>query len=235
MLSRLKSIIKNNPKIFRNFFIFLTVIVLVSAIIFKYGNMMGSNPREIAENIRGLGILGPIVAISFFVLEVIFTPLPGLIVSIAAGYAFGGFWGAIYTYSGNMIGTLIAFYLSRRFGRPVVEKLVNKKQLDKYDGFLQEKGKVLLWIVYLLPFLPNDIVTFMVGLTDTKWKDFIFIVAIALIPYTIFLNYFGSKIYDSGLDKLTTFLGIILILAFLAGIFIYWGLNLGRGIKKNKD
>jgi len=217
---------KKRNVLLRNAAIIVGLLVIAGILIGNYDSIF-ETPSEAAGFLQGFGKLGPPVIILILIMEVIVAPIPGFIIAIAAGLAFGSFWGAIYTYIGNVIGSVLAFFLARRFGRPLIEHLANKKSLDKYDYFFQERGKSVLWIVYLIPIFPADIVTFAAGLTDIEFKDFIFIISFAFIPYVVILNLFGAALVTSGMDNVLTLLGIIIFLVLLSGWFGYHLLTRG--------
>jgi uncharacterized membrane protein YdjX (TVP38/TMEM64 family) len=219
MLDR-KQIRKNIYKNIRNIIIVLIILAIIGASIFFFQKTFES-PKDAADKIRNLGALGPLFVIILISLEVVIAPIPGYVIAIASGYAFGVWWGALYSYLGNIIGTAIAFFISRRFGRPLVEKIIRKKQLVVYDSFFKEKGKPMLWLAYLFPVFPADIISFVTGLSDIKWKDFMIIVSIAYIPNMLFLNYFGATLYDSGFRGNAIFFAIFLGIIVLFSYFYY--------------
>jgi uncharacterized membrane protein YdjX (TVP38/TMEM64 family) len=204
--------------------IFLVILAIIGASIFFFQKTFES-PKDAADKIRDLGALGPLVVITLIALEVVIAPIPGYVIAIASGYAFGIWWGALYSYLGNIIGTAIAFFISRRYGRPLVEKIIKKKQLIVYDSFFKEKGKPMLWLAYLFPVFPADIISFVTGLSDIKWKDFMIIVSIAYIPNMLFLNYFGATLYESGFRGNAIFFALFLGIVVIFSYFYYISLK----------
>jgi len=215
-----KGLRKKIAFIIRDIIILLIFIALIGVLL-VYLEQTFESPRQAADTIRGLGAIGPLVVIAIITLEVVVAPIPGYLIAIASGYAFGGLLGAVYTYIGNIIGTAIAFSLSQRFGRPLVEKLIRKKKLDFYDSFFQEHGKIALWLGFLFPVFPSDIIAFATGLSDMKFRDFMFIVSIAYIPNMLLLNYFGAAIYESGFSPGTIFFGAFLLLMLVISFIVY--------------
>lgn len=193
---------------------------LIGILIFYLGSLF-EPPRDVAIMIRSLGFLGPVVVITIIALEVIIAPIPGGLITIGAGYAFGTLWGTILTYTGNIIGTSISFFLAHRFGRPFVEKHLNKEKMVVYDYFFKEYGKSMLWFAFILPVFPTDLITFATGLSDIKWKDFMLIACIAYIPNMIILNYFGATLFKSGFGRETTLLGLAILAVLLFGLTVY--------------
>jgi len=204
----------------RNLIILLIILAVLGALLVYIQNYFGT-PRQAAETIRNLGFIGPIVIISLLILEVIVAPIPGFIIAISSGYAFGPVLGTIYTYLGNVIGTFLAFFLSRRFGRPLIERLVKKEKLEKYDKFFQDEGLAVFWAGYLFPVFPSDIISFLAGLTSIKWRRFIPIVIIAYIPYVLLFSLFGASLYESGFGKSAFILGTILFFILVIALFVY--------------
>lgn len=215
--------LRNIPKkeLIKNAIVIVVILIIVGILLF-YVQRTFESPRDAADKLRGLGSLGPLVLISLMILEVMVAPLPGGLLFIASGYAFGTGWGTLFSYIGQIAGTLIAFFISRRFGRPIVERLVKKEKLDYYDCFFQRGGKVVLWVGYLIPIFPTDIMTFVTGMSNIDWKKFMIIPAIAFIPNLFLHNYFGATLYQSGVAEKTLIFGLALLFLLLVSISAYF-------------
>jgi len=202
----------------KNFKRFAAVMIVLAIIglVFYFVAVSFQNPQQVEEFINEFGAWGPLIVILLITLEVILAPIPGAIISIGAGAAYGYIWGTIYTYIGNIIGSSIAFMLSRHFGRPLVRKLIREKQLATYDAFVKDKGIYGLWIAYMFPVFPVDIISFVTGLSGLRYKKFLKIIGIAFIPNMLILNLFGDKLSSTGFSTIT-----ILIAAFLGLVFIF--------------
>jgi uncharacterized membrane protein YdjX (TVP38/TMEM64 family) len=215
---------KKSHRLLRDAIIMIFVLMLAGYVVLNIEGFFRS-PEEASEYIRSLGLLGPVAAIAVLVLEVVVAPIPGFLVAIATGFAFGGTLGTIYTYLGNLLGTSAAFFLSRRFGRPLVEHLVEKEKLSSYDRFFREKGMKLLWVVYLIPIFPADVVTFVTGLTALKYGELLLITSIAFIPSIVVFNFFGAALLESGLGSIAIMAGtlvfVLIVLGWLGYHYIY--------------
>ncbi|MBL7059155.1 TVP38/TMEM64 family protein [Candidatus Pacearchaeota archaeon] len=118
---------------------------------------------------------------------------------------------------GLIIGSFIAFYLARKLGRPFVEKVVNKKTLNKFDKIIKQKGLPVLFLIYLLPSLPDDLICYIAGLTNIKIKNLILVSAIGRLPGFIVLSLVGA-----GLASQNSVFALILFLAMMIlSIIIY--------------
>lgn len=208
-------------KLIRNFLIVILALFVAGLLLIYIQNSFES-PREAAEKIRELGIFGPIAVISLIILEVVVAPIPGVLISVASGYAFGTYWGAVFSYIGNVIGTAAAFFLARKFGRPLVERLTKREKLDRYDCFFKQGGKTLLFAVYLFPIFPTDIISFVTGLSSINWKKFMIIISIAYIPNMLLLNYIGANLFESNITSNSPILLILVLSTIAIGIGLYF-------------
>ena len=71
--------------------------------------------------------------------------------------------------------------LVRRWGRPLAVGLVGKESFEKYAGALDEKG-TFLFIVMLVPFMPDDVVAALAGLSAVSLRRFVVLVAVGRTP-----------------------------------------------------
>lgn len=94
-------------------------------------------------------------------------PMPGQIVSLVGGVLFGTVWGVVYTMIGAAIGFTMIFGLTRRLGRPFVERFVSPRLLERFDYLNGRGGALALFVVFLLPALPDDVISFIAGLTPS--------------------------------------------------------------------
>jgi len=160
--------------------------------------------------------------------QVLFAPIPGQITGIASGYLFGIFLGTIYSMIGALLGSLIVFSLSRKLGRPFVEKILKPETIKKFDYISGEKGEFALFMIFLLPAFPDDAVCFIAGLTKIPIKKLLLITFLGRLPGFIILNMVGAGIATSQ----TKFAVIIFSIFMAVSFFIYiYRLKLEKFIK----
>ncbi|MDR3263937.1 MAG: VTT domain-containing protein [Clostridiales bacterium] len=124
-------------------------------------------------------------------LQVTFLPIPSNI-STAAGALIFSPWDTIwYTFVGVMIGSLLAFIIGRLFGVRVARWIVGQEMLDKYYNYVKGKDKVLLFLMFLLPMFPDDILCMISGLTNMKFRTFVLMMCISR-PIQIISTVFGA-------------------------------------------
>lgn len=117
--------------------------------------------------------------------------LPGAVGYAAGAVLFGWFGGFLCSYIGISAGSLLAFFLARRYGASFVKRHVPAAGYDKYIQWTDRKG--FLWFLAVsifLPIAPDDLLCFLAGLTKISAKKFCFIILVMkpwfLLLYSLF-------------------------------------------------
>lgn len=203
--------------IFFGFLILIIAGLVYSSITFKDT----INPRAIKNKILNYETLAPLVFIIIIICLCIISIFPSGPFLMAAGYLFGTFFGTIYGLIGLLIGTSFVFGLSRYFGRPFVEKFVDKKEIKYFDYFFKKKGLFALFIIRLVPAFPADIVSFGAGLTKIRYRTFMAISFFVIVPAVIIAASIGDLLSDiRQLKSLLLLIGLIIFVIFFV-IYVF--------------
>ena len=172
------------------------------------------NDPAFTEFIRNLGPFGPIV---YVILEAFQSLIPiwsGQPFEVLGGALFG-WWAVLLTWASSLLACAIAFKIVRKLGRPFVEKVVGKRALNEFNFLFEAHNSLPFFICSMIPFFPDDIITYGGGLTKFKMRKYLTIVAISY-PLTAFLNTaIGVGIEGGDLILLLSVVGITLFIAFL--------------------
>ena len=125
-----------------------------------------TDARAVRTFVRGYGVWAPVVLIALQAVQVVAAPVPGQVLAVVAGYLFGAWWGTLYNMIGITIGSTVAFWLSRRYGRAYVEDIVHEGALERFDAIGDDYARPALFFLFLIPGLPDDVICFAGGLTD---------------------------------------------------------------------
>lgn len=167
--------------------------------------------EEIDQALEKYGSFGPLAIIGVIILEVIIAPIPGGLIPIAAGALYGVWLGTLYTWIGNVIGSVIAFWLARKLGRPIIKRIISEKKIIYFDYFLQ-RNRFLVWLVYIIPSFPIDVISFVLGFSDMKFKRFLKIITIGFAAHVFLLAFLGEKILlATGMERIWYLLGVMVI------------------------
>lgn len=138
-----------------------------------------SNEELLQAWLDQLGPVGPLAVIALNALQVVVAFVPGYAMMIAAGYLYGFPLGAIYGAIGMALGGVIAMALSRRYGRPLVVRMVGEDRMQRWEDVTHLNSLPIWFFLMLGPF--GDVPYYIAGLTTIAiWK----IIAIALLLRT---------------------------------------------------
>jgi len=152
------------------------------------------NFEGLRQFILGYGLWAPVVSVALMMLQSLIPFVPGLVITITNAWIFGWQYGALYSWTGGLLGALLDFALARWYGRLPVEKFVNHKYLTMTDGFIKKYGIVAVFITRLTPILPFKVVSYGAGLTRMSPWNFGFATAIGQAPAIILYSILGQNI-----------------------------------------
>lgn len=141
------------------------------------------------------GNLGKIIFVGVRALQTVVKIIPAEPLEIGSGYAYGIWGGLFYCMLGTEIGSLIIIAITKLFGMRAVNLFVSEEKIKSLT-FLQNKEKltVSLFIIYLIPGTPKDIITYLMGVTDYNIWKFLLLTGLARIPSIITSTVCGAAL-----------------------------------------
>lgn len=173
------------------------------------------------EWLDSFGTKGKIIFVAIRALQTVVKFIPAEPLEIGSGYAYGTFGGLFYCMLGTFIGSLVIIALTKIFGVKVVNIFVPQEKINSLR-FLRNKNKLstTLFIIYLIPGTPKDIITYLIGITDYSIVKFMVLTSIARIPSIITSTICGSALEQKSYAlSIGVFIGTA-VLGFL-GILVY--------------
>ena len=177
--------------------------------------------QSLSNTFAHMGRFGYIVYIFILVSAVVYAPMTGTPAILIASSVFGAFPTAIMSVLGWTLGSAIAFYLSRRFGRAFLQKYFD---LDKIDTLLLKipEDSLFLFIVILRLTLPIDIVSYTLGLTKSlSFTRYIVATFIGVIWFSFAFAYMGGAIIQ-GDHKTFIVLAFFSLLVFGYAVYLLY-------------
>jgi uncharacterized membrane protein YdjX (TVP38/TMEM64 family) len=169
-------------------------------------------PENLTSILRDLGVAGPFVLMGLMTLAVVVSPIPSLPLDLAAGAAYGPFWGAVYVLIGAELGAIISFLIGRSLGRDVVSRWL-KRDITFCEQCSDHHFLGLMIVARLVPIFSFDIVSYGAGLTKMSLKAFAFATLLGMIPPTFALTYLGSAVVTVQWPFILS--GVLLVVIFL--------------------
>ena len=112
-------------------------------------------------------------------LGVVVAPIPSNVTALAGSLLFGTWPAFFLTWAAVVTGSVLVFWLARVLGQQFVDRLVSQKVSEKYLDIIRRKRDVFLFLAFLFPFFPDDLLCILAGLTDIPLKRFFFLVLAA--------------------------------------------------------
>ena len=208
----------------KRFFVFVGTVAVVVALFFLWffvlkepATQLFSNRENIVKFVRSKGALGPVFYILLHIAQTIVAPIPGNIVGAIGGFLFGSL-GSLWTTIGSTTGVFIVFVLARKFGRGLALKLTGRKDFGKLDNIPEEKAATVFFLIFLIPGLPDDIVSYAAGLSKVPLGQLVILWMIGRFPAVIMTNMIGAGIEEGNLTLVAILLGVSAIIVGIVTI-----------------
>lgn len=152
--------------------------------------------NHLRDWIMSFGKYSALIYILAQMVQAIVSFVPGEAIQIPGGFLFGSVYGTELSMVGIAIGSLITFFIGRRFGEKLLKRILPIKHYDKVFALLSRpQNQIILFILYIMPGFPKDILGYVAGVTAINTKRFIIISNIARTPGVLVSVYFGSNLY----------------------------------------
>ena len=160
-------------------------IILTIVAVYFFARLLGID--SVRERIATAGVWGPLLIILLKASTLVVAPLGGSPLYPLAGIAFGFWNGFLYTLIGDIFGAAIAFFISRWFGRRVVQYFVTRPGMKLVDVILAYLGTTRgLIYARLIFFSFPEGVTYAAGLTTISfWKFLALMLPIGIGPHAL--------------------------------------------------
>lgn len=215
---------------------------------------VASDPEKIKKFVLSYGNFSFVIFVIIQILQIIIFFIPGEVVQFAGGYIFGPYVSFLLAIIGIVIGSGITFMISRKFGKPFVEKIVSEDSLwiirkldvakhhreERHPGKKRKRHpKVIIFVLYMIPGIPKDILGYISGISDISLKEFLIVSTIARAPALFMSCFFGNKlefIKDKILSQgivANAAAGVIVVIAIIFVLII--GKKIVRKLKEDVD
>ena len=179
--------------------------------------------------IDSCGIFGVLVMMLIIMVQLVIAFIPGEPFELMCGIMYGWFGGLMIALAATFIGSSIIFLLVRKFGKKITSKFFTEEKMSKYKFLSTAHNRnKLLFIIFLIPGTPKDLLTYVAPLTPIKYKDYIFITTLARIPSILSSTLAGGSLIEGDVHI------TIIIYAITFGLTII-GTLIDNYIQKKKE
>lgn len=224
--------------------IFLKVLVLVLAVAAYYilpglqdfistgvSYLKVRNFEGLREFILSYGIWAPITSIALMTIQSAIPLMPGIAITITNAWIFGWYYGALYSWTGALLGATLDFGIARWYGRPVVERFVNPRYLCLTDKFFHKHGILAVFITRLTPVIPFKLVSYGAGLTALTLTEYMLATGIGQTPAIVLYSILGQNLTKS----IKSMIAVTSILIIAGAVAYYYREAIERRLFEDKD
>ncbi|KSU84776.1 MULTISPECIES: TVP38/TMEM64 family protein [Fictibacillus] len=171
------------------------------------------NILHFLEQYRDLGFLPGVL---LPLLEAIIPVLP-LFIIVAGNAAAYGFWlGALLSWLGAVLGSLVVFFLVRKFGQKRFLHFVTRHhKIAKLLSWMERHGFGTLFLIYCFPFTPSALINVIAGLSRVNQKTFMLAVTLGKLVMIAIISFIGYDFLDVIKNPLKLGLAVF-------GILVLW-------------
>jgi uncharacterized membrane protein YdjX (TVP38/TMEM64 family) len=175
-----------------------------------------SDRESLVAFLQRQGTRAPLALMGLQVGQVLLAPIPGHLLALVSGAVFGPWRGTLYTVVGVGLGSALAMALARLAGRPLVERLAPRGAMANVDRWATRRGPVFFFLFFMLPFTPDDLACFALGLSSLPMLPMLGLSVVARLP-----GHFASAWIGATATRLSWALWIAI--AALAGLIFAFG------------
>jgi uncharacterized membrane protein YdjX (TVP38/TMEM64 family) len=151
------------------------------------------DPKQVKLEVLAYGAWGPLVYMMLYAVGPSFL-VPGAVMTIAGGLAFGTLWGSVYSLIGANVGALVAFGAGRFLGQGFVESVVGKR-FDSILGRIAKHGFQIILYLRMVPVIPYNALNLIAGASRIAFRDYFWASVIGMIPGTILFAFLGDALW----------------------------------------
>lgn len=157
---------------------FLLLCVSAGFCLYGYARGCFHSVDSFRSYIAGCGPLAPAALTLTQAIQVVVPVIPGFLGCAVAAGLWGAAGGFACNYIGICGGSLIAYWLARRFGMPLVQRMVPMQKYRRLTRWVTSRKSytVVFFLAILLPLAPDDFLCWLSGLLGMPPRRFTWII-----------------------------------------------------------
>lgn len=149
--------------------------------------------EALLDLLRGYPVAAPLLFMLIYAIAPALL-LPGLPLSLAAGFFWGPVWGVVFAITGATAGASLSFLLARYLLGDIVRRRVAASRWQWLEESVARHGWRAVAFVRLIPVFPFNVVNFLFGLTPIPFGQYLWSTFVFMLPACIAFVAFGSSL-----------------------------------------
>lgn len=204
------------------------ILITLFFILTVYFTTKSVDPIALEKWVESAGVMGPLIIIFLTIITGVIAPISGSPVNFAGFILYGPNVVSLFAISG-IISSAINFKIAKRWGRPIVQRIVGAQSLKTVDNFAKEHGLVSLFFMRIFLNGMHDFISYAMGLTSLKFWPYFIVTSIGFVPGTL-MWYFVARI--SG-DPFIFLAGTYVFAGAFTGVYLVYkfAVRTGRSVE----
>lgn len=189
------------------FFLLLIVFIIVILKLMPLFTSLATyeGRASFSVRIKSLGLSGAFLILLLEICKIVVVFLPGEPIELLSGMCFGPVLGTLIIYVGVIFTTILIYKAVKKYGMDLVEDIVPEDKFKRIQDMLKNKSAAVettLFVLYFLPLVPKDFLTYIGSLLPIRFSKFLFITLFARFPAIISSTVVGGSILDGDVKKI---------------------------------
>ena len=173
---------------------------------------------RVAGWVSQFGWRGPLLLLVLFFVQMVAFVIPSWLLILVCILAYGPWWGSGLGFVGILLASSAAYFIGKSLSEATLLALLGEKAEKKMANYLENYGLGTVVVFRLAPFLSNDTISFVAGLTRMKYWRFLSGTALGIIPLIGLLAYLGGN--TERLQRGLIWASVICLVGF--GLYVWW-------------
>jgi uncharacterized membrane protein YdjX (TVP38/TMEM64 family) len=202
--------------------VFIAVMTLVTLLCIPLINLLQTpdGRLQIKETVGKMPVLSVILYIILQAVQIIVAIIPGGPMQLLGGMLFGKLFGFLFCILGTLLGTVAVYYLVKLIGSPLVEAFVAKKNFKTLRILEnQRRLEILVFVMFLIPGIPKDALTYLVPLTKLPAERFFVLSTVARAPAIFMSIMVGDSLSKGNFIQSVVFFLILVAIATIGVLY----------------
>lgn len=158
------------------------LVIVIILVLYLVGSRI--SPEIIQEWTKSAGAMGPLLIIVLGAIAGVFAPMSGTPL-LYVGFALYGSHVVFLLTASSLISAAVNFHISKKWGRPLIMRIIGEANMKSVDRFTKEHGVISLFFLRVFMGSVNDFISYAIGLTNMKFNTYYAVTAFAAIPGVI--------------------------------------------------
>jgi uncharacterized membrane protein YdjX (TVP38/TMEM64 family) len=153
---------------------------------------IGTWLEAFVRRVAGAGVAGWLAFIGVYATVTVLA-LPGSVLTLGAGFAFGIGTGFALVSVASTLGAALAFLIARRVGRDaILRRFAGGGTFAAIDGAVAREGWRVVVLLRLSPLIPFNALNYLLGLTGIPFGQAVLASWVGMMPGTLLYVYLGA-------------------------------------------